>query len=571
MSIESVYIFEMSPVYENEHLKTRARYEYTCTDEDIIDVDLLNLSDDPETWLYKTEDVLMVDYQSSTMCSQKDGVNDANNFDSSNRNFDSRTYTRRKRCSLSPSLESVAEGNSSLLFKMNHNRSSLGVLDINELSTTLGADMLHGILKCTPISETQQEEEDSSSLLKSNDSFNNQKYKKFQLNSTYLTESPFMPRPPSLPAENKRNCLNNNSTLNTTFSIGYHGLSVTSPPKNYSLNLSDSLVTKTTVCDQATLKTEIGDKLSESENEIFNYQNETMIIPSSTPLNERTCVPPVNKFATITKKPRDYNLTFSKSSLSSLRLQSQVSPVNSMLVTSKLNNTFTKSPVNATFCKSTQVINGERESGTEDDQMSSASDSSFSSGTNLPQSVGDLQTIAKQQEESLKQSPQTAPKRNKIIASKDRFNQNQQSTPKRNRGVEVKDVFFNGDDVPSPIMDNTENGGSTSDLSERSSDTRSSSPSHSSHNNNRVLHPISLVTVDRGDQGVLSHGIERTQLPAGRPGPSGVRPPTAMSRLPTARGRGVRPGTTATGIPRPASRLPAPKFRSSTVLQSKPH
>lgn len=43
--------------------------------------------------------------------------------------------------------------------------------------------------------------------------------------------------------------------------------------------------------------------------------------------------------------------------------------------------------------------------------------------------------------------------------------------------------------------------------------------------------------------------------------PTLIRPPTAVSRLPTARGRGVRPGTAITGIPRPASRLPTPKFR----------
>lgn len=40
----------MSPLYENERLKIKARYEYTCHDEDIIDIHLLNLSDDPETW-----------------------------------------------------------------------------------------------------------------------------------------------------------------------------------------------------------------------------------------------------------------------------------------------------------------------------------------------------------------------------------------------------------------------------------------------------------------------------------------------------------------------------------------
>lgn len=40
----------MSPLYENERLKTKPRYEYTCTDDEIIDINLLNLSDDPETW-----------------------------------------------------------------------------------------------------------------------------------------------------------------------------------------------------------------------------------------------------------------------------------------------------------------------------------------------------------------------------------------------------------------------------------------------------------------------------------------------------------------------------------------
>lgn len=544
----------MSPLFEKERLKSKVRYEYMCVDDEIIDLNLLNLPDDPETWLYQTEESLLYDLKSSAFYGQTSSINDTDNFDSSDKSIDSRTFTRRKRCSLRPSLESVSEVNNALLYNTACNvstRSSLGVLDLKALSTTLEADTLHGILKCTPTLETQREEEDSSSEFVN--SFDNQKYKKFQLNSTYLNETSPTPKP-SLPAENKHNGLNNNSR----HSMVSHGLSVTSPPINYSLNLTDSIVMKTTVQDSA--REDIIHKLSKSDDEILNYKNDTtMIIASSTPLNEDKCVPPVNKFATITKKPRDLNSTFSKSSISSLRLQMAPNSVNSSLMNSKLNTTFTKSPMNKTFCKSLEGVNGERESGTEDDQMSSASDSSFSSGTNLPRSVGDLQTIAKQQEESLKQT--------------------HQSTPKRSRVVGVKDAFFNCDDLPSPILNSTENGGSTSDLSERSCDTRSSSPSQSSHNNNRVPHPISSV-LQHGDQGLLLQDKDRTLVKfPGKPGPSGLRMPSAlsrlpttMSRLPTARGRGIRPATaSATGIPRPASRLPAPRFRSSTVLHAKPH
>lgn len=553
----------MSPLFEKERLKTKVRYEYMCVDDEIIDLNLLNLPDDPETWLYQTEESLLYDMKSSAFYGQTSSIiNDANSFDSSDKSIDSRTYTRRKRCSLRPSLESVSEVNNALLYNTACNastRSSLGVLDLKALSTTLEADTLHGILKCTPTLETQREEDSLSGFV---NSFDNQKYKKFQLNSTYLNETLTKPPPSSLPAENKHNGLNNNSTFNSRHSLVSHGISSTSPPINCSLNLTDSIVTKSTVHGgQDSLKEDIIDKLSKSDDEILNLKNETMIIASSTPLNEDKCVPPFNKFATITKKPRDLNSTFSKSSISSLRLQMPPNSVNSTLMNSKLNTTFTKSlTTNKTFCKSMEGVNGERESGTEDDQMSSASDSSFSSGTNLPRSVGDLQTIARQQEESLRQTHQSTPKRT-------------------NRVVEAKDAFFNCDDMPSPILNSAENGGSTSDLSERSSDTRSSSPSQSSHNNNRLPHPIASV-LQQGDQGVLLQEKDRTlvKLPA-KPGPSGLRMPSAvsrlpttMSRLPTARGRGIRPATASTtGIPRPASRLPAPRFRSSTVLQAKPH
>lgn len=261
------------------------------------------------------------------------------------------------------------------------------------LQTTLEADMQHDILKCTPILETRREKGDS--LSESNSSFSNQKYKRFQLNSTYLTETPSTLLP-SLPAENKHNGINNN----TTFTVSSHCLSAISPPKNYCLNLSDSTLTNTTIHEQDILKNDTAEELSKSDNEILNYKNETLTIPSSLIPNEENMRPAINKFATITKKPRDFNLTSGKSSLTSLRLQSQQSPFLNSTLNSKSNATFTKSIIKTAFCKSTDGINGERESGTEDDQMSSASDSSFSSGTNLPRSVTDLQTIAKQQEES---------------------------------------------------------------------------------------------------------------------------------------------------------------------------
>lgn len=66
---------------------------------------------------------------------------------------------------------------------------------------------------------------------------------------------------------------------------------------------------------------------------------------------------------------------------------------------STFNTTFTKlkpPSKNSTFVKSTEALNG----GLEDDQTSSASDSSFSSGSTKPCSLDELQTIAQRQERS---------------------------------------------------------------------------------------------------------------------------------------------------------------------------
>lgn len=77
------------------------------------------------------------------------------------------------------------------------------------------------------------------------------------------------------------------------------------------------------------------------------------------------------------------------------QVNSHKSPLNTTFPKSQLNSIFTKT-LNNTFTKSVDALNG----GTEDDQVSSASDSSFSSCSNLPRSVGDLHNIARLQEES---------------------------------------------------------------------------------------------------------------------------------------------------------------------------
>lgn len=108
-----------------------------------------------------------------------------------------------------------------------------------------------------------------------------------------------------------------------------------------------------------------------------------------------SCDPHTNEYSFKNNDPEKMNRTFTKSELLDSLNSSRQIPLRN----STFNTTFTKlkPPLrNSSFVKSTEGLNG----GLEDDQTSSASDSSFSSGSTKPRSFDELQTIALQQEKS---------------------------------------------------------------------------------------------------------------------------------------------------------------------------
>uniref|UniRef100_A0A1B6ESR3 Uncharacterized protein n=1 Tax=Cuerna arida TaxID=1464854 RepID=A0A1B6ESR3_9HEMI len=182
--------------------------------------------------------------------------------------------------------------------------------------------------------------------------------------------------------------------------------------------------------------------------------------------------------------------------------------------------------LNSTFTKSSEVLNG----GVEDDQTSSASDSSFSSGSTKPRSVDELRTIAQQQESNLVQ---------------------QTSTPIDSNATSSN--FAKLDIELSPIRR----------LSMRSSESRSAncSPVRSPHPR-APQHPISKLqqpTVEARRQQLQASSLSNIA----RPKVSGLRMPQPVSVFTAPQRSGVRP---ATAIPRPQlSRLPMPSFRRSGI------
>lgn len=108
-----------------------------------------------------------------------------------------------------------------------------------------------------------------------------------------------------------------------------------------------------------------------------------------------SCELHVNEFTFENNDSQKMNRTFTKSELLDTLNSSRQIPLRN----STFNTTFTKlkpPSKNSSFVKSTEGLNG----GLEDDQTSSASDSSFSSGSTKPRSFDELQTIALRQEKS---------------------------------------------------------------------------------------------------------------------------------------------------------------------------
>ncbi|KAK7871623.1 hypothetical protein R5R35_001810 [Gryllus longicercus] len=199
------------------------------------------------------------------------------------------------------------------------------------------------------------------------------------------------------------------------------------------------------------------------------------------------------------------------------------------------------------------------DSGADDDQLSSASDSSFSSTTRL-MNAGDVQTIARLQEESLKQITSTPIRTNSrnginLLRGEDSLSPIKQIIPEQQQGY---------------LSDHSDH----SSLDGRAKSSRSSvrsSPSSSPFGSTNALanecYQLPPV-VRREGKGIQPTAVKSdtrkpevaTKLAGGgqRRVVSGLRPPTVRP------GTASRPSTAgASNIPRPASRIPAPRVRSA--------
>lgn len=142
--------------------------------------------------------------------------------------------------------------------------------------------------------------------------------------------------------------------------------------------------------------------VEDSETAIPSYTNkcnehENITFTNSVNISRRSRanVANANKFTFENNDSQKMNRTFTKSELLDTLNSSRQIPLRN----STFNTTFTKlkpPSKNSSFVKSTEGLNG----GLEDDQTSSASDSSFSSGSTKPRSFDELQTIALRQEKS---------------------------------------------------------------------------------------------------------------------------------------------------------------------------
>lgn len=142
--------------------------------------------------------------------------------------------------------------------------------------------------------------------------------------------------------------------------------------------------------------------VEDSETAIPSYTNkcnepENITFTNSVNISRRSRanVANANEFTFENNDSQKMNRTFTKSELLDTLNSSRQIPLRN----STFNTTFTKlkpPSKNSSFVKSIEGLNG----GLEDDQTSSASDSSFSSGSTKPRSFDELQTIALRQEKS---------------------------------------------------------------------------------------------------------------------------------------------------------------------------
>lgn len=142
--------------------------------------------------------------------------------------------------------------------------------------------------------------------------------------------------------------------------------------------------------------------VEDSETAIPSYTNkcnehENITFTNSVNISRRirANVANANAFTFENNDSQKMNRTFTKSELLDTLNSCRQIPLRN----STFNTTFTKlkpPSKNSSFVKSTEGLNG----GLEDDQTSSASDSSFSSGSTKPRSFDELQTIALRQEKS---------------------------------------------------------------------------------------------------------------------------------------------------------------------------
>ncbi|KAG8327052.1 hypothetical protein J6590_028195 [Homalodisca vitripennis] len=212
-----------------------------------------------------------------------------------------------------------------------------------------------------------------------------------------------------------------------------------------------------------------------------------------------------------------FNTTFTK-------LQSQAPSNNSTFIALQSQG---QKGLNSTYAKSSEGLNG----GVEDDQTSSASDSSFSSGSTKPRSVDELRTIAQQQETSLAQQTSTSTPTNSNVTSSNFAN--------LDISIEL-----------SPIR-RLSMRSSNESRSANCSPVRSPHPSAPQHPITKLQQP----SVEARRQQLQASSLSNIA----RPKVSGLRMPQPVSVFTAPQRPGVRP---ATAIPRPQlSRLPMPCFR----------
>ncbi|RZF48964.1 hypothetical protein LSTR_LSTR003040 [Laodelphax striatellus] len=246
---------------------------------------------------------------------------------------------------------------------------------------------------------------------------------------------------------------------------------------------------------------------------------------------------------------------------------------------SPLNSTFRKQALSSTFCKSAETLNnggggmtggGSAESGPDEDGMSTASDSSFSSSSTHMRSVGEIQSIARLQEESLSLQNNTALRKIAWGGS----DSGDGDLTKGSQTVFRKQATMSDD-------------GNQSDHSERCSPSSERCSPTALNNNLRnvsrlTLKPLSSYSRTGGLS--LQHARSVEQLPSGmslarskQSTTFGVKRPTVVSKQPAnpaapasmappssrlpapSKPSGIRPPT---AIPRPVSRLPAPKIKT---------